>query len=115
VVSDDLELAKLNYDYRNIDGPTDVLTFNLTDEFTESKLNTPNLQGTNRISGDIYISSDRIIVQANERSVKPEEEFLHLLAHGLLHLCGWTHEDDVSLSKIIQTGEKYISMSYNGN
>jgi len=115
VLSSDIELAKLNSKYRNIYGPTDVLTFNLTDDFDESKLNTQNTQTAIGISGDIYISADRVIAQSIERSVEPKDEFLHLLAHGLLHLFGWTHEDDVSLSKIIQTGEKYITMSYHGN
>lgn len=115
VLSNDAELAKLNSTYRNIEGTTDVLTFNLTDDYCERDHNDVRPIESTGICGEIYVSADRVIAQARERFVEPKDEFLHLLAHGLLHLCGLMHEDDVSLKRILQKGENYISMAKNGD
>ena len=114
VLTDDKELTRLNSTFRKLNQPTDVLTFDLSDEYDKNKLTGGNTISPNGITGEIYISADRLIAQSAERSVSSENEFLRLLAHGLLHLCGWKHEDDVSLSKIIKTGENYIKMVYHG-
>jgi len=115
ILTDDKELERLNSTYRDHNCTTDVLTFDLTDEFSGQKLNGKNAFRPRGITGEIYISADRVIAQSAEHRVKPVDEYLRLLTHGLLHLCGWTHEDDVSLSNIIKTGDNYIKMVFNGD
>ena len=96
VITDDAYLHNLNRDYKKKDQPTDVLSFNLADSTD------------NHIEGDIYISLDSAELQAKERNEKIETEVIRLAAHGFLHLCGWTHDDDVSLRTMMDRGEKEL-------
>jgi len=81
-VSDD-EIRELNRSYRNVDRPTDVLSFCCADD--------PFSQG---VIGDIYISLETAERQARERAVPLAEETLRLLVHGVLHLVGHTHDEE---------------------
>ncbi len=100
IISDDGMLQQLNRDSLGIDEPTDVLAYDLSEESKDE------------IEGEIYISLDRVDVQAAEHSVEPETELLRLVVHGILHLCGMDHDDDVSLKEMIDHGEKYINRVY---
>jgi len=100
ILADDELLHQLNLEWLGIDVSTDVLSFDLSNN-SEDKL-----------EGDIYISLDRVRSQAQEHSVKPEKELLMLTAHGMLHLCGMDHNDDVSLREMIDRGEKYVQMVF---
>ncbi len=75
---DDNTLKQMHSEYLNDPSKTDVITFDLGDD---------------GIEGEIYISTDRARVQAKEYGVRPEEEVLRLMVHGLLHLKGY---DDVT-------------------
>ena len=97
VITTDAALQALNAEYRDLDEPTDVLSFDLNDGAED------------RIEGDLYISAERATVQAREAGLSPDEELIRLVAHGCLHLCGWTHDDDVSLRLMIERGENLIS------
>ena len=91
-------LAKLNDKWLKINSPTDVLAFDLRD-------------GDNSIlEGDIYISMDRVHKQAEEYGVTSETELLRLAAHGVLHLCGMDHNDDISLRRMSDRGDNYVLM-----
>ena len=79
------EMQKLNKEYRKIDKETDVISFALEDE----KLEVINLN--KRVLGDIYISVDKAITQANEYGHTLERELSFLAVHGLLHLLGYDH------------------------
>src|SRR5690625_3812981 len=59
IIVNNQEIHKLNKNYRNIDRPTDVITFALEDFDDGIKLSI-------RMLGDIYISYDKVISQANE-------------------------------------------------
>ncbi len=80
-VTDDAELRALNAQFRQIDKPTDVLSFNAqaAGELSERD---PYL-------GDIVISMERCRAQAKKHSV--EDELALLVAHGTLHLLGHDH------------------------
>jgi probable rRNA maturation factor len=73
---DDDRLRELHREFMGIDEPTDVMTF------------PAELPGEG--GGDIAISVDRAAVQGPEHGLDPASETLFLIAHGLLHLCGWT-------------------------
>ena len=81
IVVDDQEIARLNKAYRNIDKPTDVLSFPLEE--------TPGAP-----LGSIVISSQRAQEAAKRYGHTPQEEFALLFIHGLLHLLGYDHETD---------------------
>ncbi len=81
-------LLKLNQDYLKHDTLTDIITF----DYVSGKL----------ISGDVYISLERVADNAKEFGVSEPEELLRVMAHGLLHLCGYkdkTIEDQTLMTK----------------
>lgn len=84
----DRKIRELNRDYRGNDYATDVLSFQAnedgtTDDFVEADF-----------LGDIVISVDAAIRQANEAKISLEHEVEELVIHGILHLCGYDHETD---------------------
>ncbi len=76
LLTDDRGIRGLNRRFRNIDRPTDVLSFPMEDE---------------RLLGDIAISVETAIRQAGDFKVSLEEEMARLVVHGLLHLLGYDH------------------------
>lgn len=82
----DDEIHKMNREYRNIDRPTDVISFALCDE--EEGYEMP--EGQNEI-GDIFISVDAMKRQAKEYGHGEKREMCFLFTHGLLHLLGYDH------------------------
>ena len=77
VPAHDAELRTLNRSWRGIDRATDVLSFGYDDD--------------RRISGDLAISLDRVIVQARRYRVTRGQELARLAVHGTLHLAGLDH------------------------
>lgn len=75
------EIRELNRDYRNVDSETDVLSFPMDDD---------EFNGT-IILGDIVLSTQRIIEQANEFGHSLEREMIYLTVHSMLHLLGYDH------------------------
>ncbi len=88
---DDREMQTLNYDYRGYDKPTDVLSFALQD----SVEGTPALfqaEGMPDILGDVVISVETAIRQAETHSLTLDDELALLGVHGVLHLLGYEDE-----------------------
>ncbi len=83
IVNDNI-IHELNRKYRNIDRPTDVITFALEDD---KRLSVPGV----RVLGDIYISYDKVNSQAKEYGHSSTREICFLAVHGLLHLLGYDH------------------------
>lgn len=84
IIIDNESIHKINKKYRNIDRETDVITFALEDN---KQINIPSI----RVLGDIYISYDKVISQANEYNHSTKREICFLAVHGLLHLLGYDH------------------------
>jgi probable rRNA maturation factor len=76
LLTDDDGIRGLNKRYRNIDRPTDVLSFPMDDPY---------------MLGDIVVSLESVSAQAVDYSVSFDEELSRLLVHGLLHLLGYDH------------------------
>ncbi len=91
-------LLELNQNYLDHDTLTDIITFQY-DSHPEP------------ISGDIYISVERTIDNAVTIGTQPDEELRRVIAHGLLHLCGYKDktEDD---EKIMRSKENYYLEKY---
>ena len=96
-IVDDEEIHQLNRDYRNVDRPTDVLSFALDeDDEDEPEL----MEGQPHLLGDIIISAETATRQAEEFGHGLEREIVYLAVHGLLHLLGYDHmveEDKVMM------------------
>lgn len=99
-VVDNERIQEINREYREIDKPTDVISFALEDnddldfdlsfgsEFEEDEIDIP------RLLGDIFISIDKAESQAEEFGHSFEREFGFLAVHGFLHLNGYDHQAD---------------------
>ncbi len=95
------EIKIINKERRNVDEVTDVLSFPLLN-LTEGKkitkeefVNDYDTQTKTINLGDIFISLDKAIKQAEEYGHGVEREVCYLFVHGLLHLLGFDHETDV--------------------
>lgn len=84
---DDPFIQELNRTYRNIDNPTDVLSFENGDEYTDD-------EGTWLCAGDIIISVETLPKNAEYFDVDMNSELKRLLVHGLLHLNGMDHGEE---------------------
>ena len=80
----DRQIRELNRRFRGIDKPTDVLSFPAEESAQPSSNNL----------GDIAISLERAVIQAEENRLALDDEISQLILHGLLHLCGYDHETD---------------------
>ena len=98
---DDEGIRELNNKFRGMDKPTDVLSFPLLDYEGESE--EPFFDELCHNLGDIVISLERAMAQANEFGHSFEREVAFLTAHSMLHLLGYDHEiseeDDADMRK----------------
>lgn len=78
----------LNKTYRNIDNPTDVLSFENGEKYTDED-NVVWLQ-----AGDIAISVDTLPKNSEYFAVSQNEELKRLIIHGILHLNGYDHGEE---------------------
>ena len=107
LLTDNEGIRQYNREYRNIDRETDVLSFpNLEyekpsrfeiDENNEADYFDPDTGEL--ILGDIIISVDKVIEQAENYGHSKKREFAFLVAHSILHLCGYDHmsEDEAEV------------------
>ncbi len=85
-------IMNLNQQYRGIDKPTDVLSF----DQLESSNNEFEFAVKNGFLGDIIISVDKALEQSNERKISLQDEIFFLSLHGTLHLLGYDHDEENS-------------------
>lgn len=88
---DNNEIKKYNKEFRGINKATDVLSFPLNEagEMTEF-----NPESNELMLGDIVLSVDKIISQAQEYGHTKTRELAFLTCHSMLHLFGYDHEED---------------------
>jgi probable rRNA maturation factor len=96
VFCDDKYLLSLNKQYLNKSTLTDILSF----DYSEKKI----------LRGDIFISIDRIIENAKEYSQVPEKELLRIMAHGMLHLCGYADKTKKEKKQMTAMEDFYLLM-----
>ena len=93
----DAAIRRLNRDYRGKDVSTDVLSFPANQDWASSGgLAQPGWDGVAQRAylGDVVISADTAISQAQESCYSFDREVSELVIHGVLHLCGYDHETD---------------------
>lgn len=107
-ITDDATIQQLNQQYRQIDCPTDVLSFAAL-EVEMPELPKGMFDYAEPIClGDIIISQATAMRQAQERQHSLTYELCWLAAHGLLHLIGWDHPDDQSLEAMLTQQDRLL-------
>ena len=95
LIVDDKRMIHFNKTYLNHNYPTDIITFNTS----ENK----------KISGDIIISLERVEENAKEYKVGLEEELWRVMAHGLLHLLGYNDKSKEEKEKMRKKENYYLN------
>ena len=99
------KIQKINKKYRNIDKPTDVISFAFLDNVDKKvaiKKDVPVALG------DIYISLDKAKEQAKEYGHSLDRELCFLFVHGLLHLLGYDHMNPDDEKKMFALQDKIL-------
>lgn len=107
LLTDNEGIQEYNRQMRDIDAPTDVLSFPNLD-FEEpsvfaieegSEADYTNPESGKIIFGDIILNVNRILSQAEEYGHSIKREYAFLIAHSMYHLCGYDHmtEEDAAL------------------
>lgn len=99
---DDAFIQNLNKQYRDIDAPTDVLSFEQGDEYFD------DAGETRFMAGDIVISLDSLRFNAEEFNVEINEELKRLIVHGILHLNGMDHSDNSPEQEMLKFQEELL-------
>ncbi len=97
IFCNDEYLFELNKFYLKHDVLTDILTFPFADE-------------ADIISGDIYISVDRVKENAENFGEQMEQEFRRVIIHGVLHLIGYKDKTGIEKKEIRQREDYYLNL-----
>ena len=89
-------LHAINLQYLNHDTLTDIISF----DYTEGTL----------ISGDIFVSIERVLDNAQEFNVSFEDELKRVLAHGVLHYCGYKDKSEEDAFLMRQKEDEKINL-----
>ncbi|GET27212.1 rRNA maturation RNase YbeY [Prolixibacter sp. NT017] len=95
----DSYLLDVNRQYLSHDYLTDIITFDYTAGDT--------------VSGDVFISTERVADNATEFNVSYDEELLRVLAHGILHLIGFNDKNENDQEIMTQQEDACISDYHN--
>lgn len=95
ILTSDKKLLEINKKFLNHDYYTDVITFQ----------SSPDL-----IEGDIYMSLDRIQENAKEIGDSFQSELLRVMAHGLLHMIGYSDKSDDEKKEIRSKEDFYLNL-----
>ncbi|ANE47321.1 metalloprotease [Paenibacillus swuensis] len=111
----DQEIHELNKQYRNMDKPTDVLSFSMQEfvdeepeilyELEEGEAEPDDFSD---VLGDIVISVERAKAQAEDYGHSFEREVGFLFVHGFLHLIGYDHEDEAAEKTMMDKQEAIL-------
>ena len=96
IFCDDEYLLKMNQEHLNHDTYTDIISFDYSDK--------------NHISGDIFISTDRVKDNAQTFSNSFQEELHRVLIHGLLHFAGYKDKTDNEKLEMRKQENYYLSL-----
>ena len=116
LITDNEGIHQYNRDYRQIDRPTDVLSFpNLDFEIPADFSNLEehmadyfDPESDELLLGDIILSADKVYEQAESYGHSVEREFAFLVAHSMLHLCGYDHMEPSEAVVMEEKQEKVL-------
>lgn len=96
IFCDDAYLHTINMQYLNHDTLTDIISF----DYTEDGI----------ISGDIFISVERLADNAKDFDVSFQDELLRVMAHGILHYCGYKDKAEIDINLMRFKEQEKINM-----
>ena len=102
IIVDNDKIHKINKEYRNVDRPTDVISFAMED-------NMDIKYEDFRLLGDIYISIDKCYEQAKEYEHSRVREICFLATHGILHLLGYDHMEEEEEKEMFGLQEEILN------
>ncbi len=117
-ITDDEGIQELNRQFREIDAPTDVLSFpgisfekegDFSVVETEQKMDVIDPESGRLMLGDIVINEKRVREQAEEYGHSQKREFAFLVAHSMLHLCGYDHMEEDEAKVMEEKQEEVLS------
>ena len=115
LITTDEEIHELNREYRNVDRPTDVLSFPSTSAHpgytlgSHQHLLRREMDDTGAcFLGDIIISLERAYAQAEEYGHSPQRELTYLTVHALFHLMGYDHMEECDKRSMRAMEEKVM-------
>ena len=95
------QIQEMNANFREIDRATDVLSFPMVDyetpgefDFLEERDDCFHPETGELLLGDIVISKEKVLSQAEEFGHSPMREYAFLIAHSMLHLSGYDHIEE---------------------
>ena len=117
LLTDNDGIQEFNRENRNIDAPTDVLSFPNIEYDSPSNFDTVEAYLADYfepdtgelILGDIIISVDKVNQQALEYGHSTKREFAFLVAHSMLHLCGYDHMTSEEEKEMITKQEAVLN------
>ncbi|MDO4268283.1 MAG: rRNA maturation RNase YbeY [Eubacteriales bacterium] len=117
ILTDNDAIQEINRDYRQIDAPTDVLSFPMIDFERESDFSHVeeaaedyfNPETGELVLGDIIISVEKVAEQAEKYGHSMERELAFLVAHSMLHLCGYDHMEDGERERMEQKQSEILT------
>ncbi len=115
LVTDNEGIREFNRQYRDIDKETDVLSFPNMDFEAPGVFDIPeerevdyfDPESGELILGDIILSVDRIKEQAESYGHSRRREFAFLVAHSMLHLCGYDHMEEAE-AKVMEAKQEAV-------
>ena len=115
ILTDNETIREINRDHRQIDSATDVLSFPMVDYEAPSDFDHVedavedyfNPETGELILGDIIVSVEKVIEQAEKYGHSRERELAFLIAHSMLHLCGYDHMEDAE-REVMETRQREI-------
>ena len=105
VLTDDAQVHELNRQFRQVDAPTDVLSFPAGEVDPDTG---------NQYLGDIIISVPRALAQAEAEGHSAVDELRLLVVHGVLHLLGYDHADEREQSLMWAAQTEILARLKNG-
>ncbi|KAL4419005.1 hypothetical protein ABPG77_000870 [Micractinium sp. CCAP 211/92] len=108
VLCDDAHIRELNAEWRGIDAPTDVLSFEMEEDEGLEDGEGGLAELPVNVLGDVVISLDTAARQAEERGYGRLDEARVLLVHGVLHLLGYDHEEDEEEAAEMAAAEQHL-------
>lgn len=119
-LTDDKGIHEINKEFRQIDRPTDVLSFPMLSYITpgdfsfldEEDSDDFNPDTGEALLGDIIISVDKVFEQAERFGHSVEREYAFLITHSMLHLFGYDHMEEEE-AKVMEEKQKDILRQMN--
>ena len=115
ILTDNEGIREINRDYRQIDAPTDVLSFPMVDFEKESDFSHVedaaedyfDPETGELVLGDIIISVEKVIEQAEKYGHSKERELAFLTAHSMMHLFGYDHMEEDE-AKVMEAKQREV-------